>query len=135
MNQNSKDEIKREDRHSLQPEVMFRAWHINKQIMITPAVIDQHGHAYESEYDFGERNYMSCHLMQYTGLKDKHGEKIYSGDVVKTYRSTYEVKWVDAGFNISTTYIDDGGGDCAPITITNTYEVIGNIFEGVKSGT
>ena len=59
-------------------EIKFRVW--NGECMISPDYIDREGVAHWHENSIPES---SKELMQYTGLKDKKGNEIFEGDIIK----------------------------------------------------
>jgi hypothetical protein len=123
-------------------EVEFRAWH-KKDRKMYPVV----GLAMEDGGEvvllsvFNKRAYNqipeNLELMQYTGLKDKNGKKIYEGDVITRFLfgelvETAEVYWQQEscsyhlrnpgthGWGNELGFVRSPGVDC---------EVIGNIYE------
>lgn len=71
-------------------------------------------------------------LMQYTGLKDKQGVKIYEGDVVRSASAIGFVNFVSGSFVINWSIHSVAGSEVSGsgvIPVLGSLEVIGNIYE------
>lgn len=121
-------------------EIKFRVWSLKyKQWMNHCAIIDCNGNIFSSfiaKHDDGRIEHMLVPLskenviQQFTGLKDKNGNKIYEGDIVQylgldgdSETKPEIVNWNEswASFHI--------GDNCLSRSISKRYHIIGNIFE------
>lgn len=124
-------------------EILFRAWDKVKKTMHKGAerpymyLTNSGRHVgigcdlHHSLYHDTSRNFDDeVILMQYTGLKDKNGKKIFEGDIVDLaehdmdeWRSCVEYNEYWTGFGVS------DGGAWYRLGDFNKLEVIGNVYE------
>lgn len=132
-------------------ELKFRVW--NGMEMIHDVTVGKFGTFYVNPGDkgngldpkdsasltpFNTKYHDGTPVMQFTGLKDKHGKEIYEGDIVRTYMGNIcSINW---GFVSEKTikYDYEYTGFCFHhidqnrnyhLDVTSSCEVIGNIFQ------
>lgn len=108
-------------------EIKFRAWDkLRKCFEERPFVISKEGKTFYEYIGGGQIEDYHLVLMQFTGLKDKNGKEIYSGDILKARYFNGDLKVSAVEYNEK---------ECA-FTLSNgaffgrfENEVIGNIYE------
>lgn len=113
--------------------IEFKAWDkLNKRIVEVESIDFTHHliHFFSEPFKGNPSFITDYELIQYTGLKDKHGVKIYEGDIlVHDSQLSYEVKYRDF---VGAYWLNDfrySGGLWIDEVDWGYVEVIGNIYE------
>lgn len=112
-----------------QREIKFRAWDSTSRRWTTDIVrhTDMGNRTLQLKPPVRDPSFQ-VEIMQYTGLKDRHGVEIYEGDIVKGEYRTYVIEYYGAAFRLKTA--DDSSPDLLPVLENSSrIEVIGNIWE------
>lgn len=102
-------------------EIKFRAWD-NERGIILPETINLYATG-RIDFLYNGNYYRALDLMQYTGLKDRHGKEIYEGDIVKGHNFVEVVRHEGGGF--SPFAVPGWEGTPSPEDV----EIIGDIYE------
>lgn len=113
-------------------EIKYRAYHKTLKIELDVLVIDWLNELVDLEGGLIEQEFKNVELLQYTGLKDKHGVYIYEGDVLRDSESTVIVKFVNGEFSVD--YRTMAGkwrnyGSLFDYLKDYEVEVIGNVYQ------
>ena len=119
-------------------EMEFRAWLKNENRMITnisSIKLDINCIYYDNNqmFSYERASFDEIELMQYTGLKDKNGVKIFEGDIFTWGSTLYQVIYADFGFKVkyvkshNEAYLYDF--QLNYFEENDEIEVIGNIYE------
>lgn len=123
-------------------KIKFRAWDTEREVMANVSHIglndcevgmeDEECRCWNTPYPY------VCKLMQYTGLKDKNGQEIYEGDILKgttkwkidEVLAIAYVKWDRGQFDLFTD-APRGSWEDSLFNYMKFYdvEVLGNIYE------
>ena len=113
-------------------DIKFRAWDKDKKIFKSDIGILPNGDLYDCFMDHYEER--KCFIIsQYTGLKDRQGQEVYEGDIVK-FKGLFDMgkyENVEIVFDKGEFCIKWRGSICHNLLALNSdsIEVIGNIYE------
>jgi uncharacterized phage protein (TIGR01671 family) len=119
-------------------DIEFRAWDIkNKKMIYVDEYSSFHKHMTWTGLVYENGKLLDYIMLQYTGLKDKNGKKIFEGDVLRikeTYIGDSIIKeyngyiyFENGSFNIT------GEASFDTLAVNASYwEVIGNIYENLE---
>ena len=109
----------------------FRVWLKNDKEMIEVRVIDWNNMIVDSFNPYIEIPLEKVILMQSTGLFDKNGQEIFSGDVVRVLDSLYTVFYENERGRYRLKPHDDRRSVeyMSNISHDGNFEVVGNIYE------
>ena len=125
-------------------ELKLRAWNKEAKRMCEPESLSSllhgemnngiaMGHADMKQYPIEDREHHIDHLiiMQYTGLKDKHGNDGYHKDILNNgFEDNWVIEWseIDGNFYLESLL----GYDPLPLRKIREMVLIGNIYENPK---
>ena len=124
-------------------EIKFRAWDEKEKCWVSGFAIHQSGMfsdwagckkingqcVAEADWKY-QHEIPHIKIMQYTGLKDRHGQEIYEGDILRDDEMGLNVvRWEDGSFWLEMFY--EGGQSLMEhlSDYNEVCEVIGNIYE------
>jgi len=114
-------------------EIEFRAWDIENKIMVYDNENDTYGYWDGcQDSDLGMINHLLNRkdyiFMQYTGLKDKNGKKIFEGDIIDISYDEATIKNAVIEYHGASFYACTNS-DMWELDNYFDIEVIGNIYE------